>query len=163
MSVSLISDILCDELCQQYSHEKYNANFYLVIAGFLKNKGLDKLAKIMEDQHDEEIKHSLMIYEFLTNMNSPFTAREVDLVELDIFTITDISEAYLDRELVTTQDLTDIKLLCIQENNSVAEEFLRKMIQLQENELAEASTFKDNADLTGNDWWKVKVWNDSLS
>lgn len=159
---SLLSEELTNSLIQQYSHEKFNANFYLVVAGYLKNKGLDNLAKHFVGQHEEEVKHSLQIFDFLTDMNAPFNSVEVDAVSLNINSIIDIANAYLEREEITTSDLIDIKQIAIDENNGVAEEFLRMMIDQQLNELSEASTFMDHSELCGSDWYRVKVWNDSV-
>jgi len=44
----------------------------------------------------------------------------------------------------------------------VVEQKMREMIAKQQKEYAEATTFLDNAMLCGDDWWKAKVWNDSI-
>jgi hypothetical protein len=51
--------------------------------------------------------------------------------------------------------------MAISEDNPVVEEKMREMITKQQNEYEEATTFFDNAELCGSDWWRVKVWNDS--
>lgn len=162
MAKSLISEDLRYALLQQWCHERYNASLYLYLAGFFANKGLNNFSKMFLNQHNEEIEHSLLIYEFLVDMNAPIQIGEIDSVSLEISNIMDIAEVYLDREKVTTFDLDEIKLLTISEKNAVAEEFLREMIQKQRNELAEANDFYDNAELCGNDWWKAKIWNDGI-
>ena len=159
---SLISENLRIALCEKYAGEILNAQNYIYIAAFLKNKGLDKLAGIFEGQHAEEISHSKLIYEFLTDMNAAFEVYEGEGVNFPINTIMDIAEKYLEREEITTENLNDIKQLCIEERNGVAEEFLRQMVNRQRSELAETSNFYDNAELCSGDWYRVKVWNDTL-
>ena len=154
----LISDELCSALCEQIGHEKYNANLYLVIAGFLKNKGLDNLGKHFEGQHDEETEHSKMIYGLLTDMNAPVAIPEISSPSNTFSSINEIADLYLSREVVTTNSLDAIKKLAIEQDNPVVEEFMREMITKQLVEYAEASDFMDKAMLTGNDWWKVMVW-----
>ena len=159
---NLISFELNEILVQQMCHERYNAALYLFIAGYLKNKGLDKLASKFESQYDEENSHNKMIYDFLVDMNSPISMDSVDSTDFSINSIMDIAEAYLNREVLTTTSLNEIKNMCISENNGVAEEFLRQMVNQQRAELEEATTFYDQAELCGNDWKFVFLWDRSL-
>lgn len=154
----LISDELNSALCEQIGHEKYNASLYLFIGAFLKNKGLDGLAKHFYEQHDEENHHSLMITEILTDLNSPVMIPEIDELDLTFGSIMDIATAYLNREILTTESLDAIKHLAIDEVNPVVEEAMRDMIKLQRNEYEEATTWNDRAELTGGNWMNVFIW-----
>jgi ferritin len=154
----LISNNLSSVLSEQIGHEKYNANLYLFIGAFLKNKGFEHIAKFFEGQHDEETSHAMMIYTLLTDLNAPVVIPEIPRIELSFSSIIDIAHQYLNREILTTESLNDIKKLAIDEDNPVVEERMREMIKLQQNEYAEATDFLDKAELTGGDWWKVMVW-----
>ena len=156
MAQSLISETLREAFINQISHEQYNSNLYLYIAGFFRNKGLDKLADKFLGQYEEEISHTKKIFDFLTDMNALIEINGVDKVELNINFIKDVSEAYLQREIITTDNLEQIKAITIKDNHGVAEEFIREMINLQRNELAEASVFSDLAELCGS-WLDVKL------
>ena len=158
----LISNELNSALCEQIGHEKYNSNLYLFMAAFLKNKGFNNIANHFEEQHEEEFKHSKMIYDILTDLNSPVYVPEIQEINIQFNSIIDFANAYLEREIATTQSLEEIKKLAIEESNSVVEEFMRDMIHLQRNEYAEATDFVDKAELTGGDWWKVSVWDVGL-
>ena len=61
MTKSLINEALLSSLTNQVGAEKENANIYLFIGMFLKNKGLNNLGEFFIKQHEEEIEHSLMI------------------------------------------------------------------------------------------------------
>jgi ferritin len=154
----LISNELNSALCEQIGHEKYNSSLYLYIAGFLKNKGFNNLGSHFEGQHEEEFKHSKMIYDLLVDLNAPIYIPEINEVNLNFRTIIDIATAYLDREILTTKSLDEIKKLAIEEECPVVEEYMRKMIVLQQNEYAEATDFQDKANLTGGDWKFVLLW-----
>ena len=155
---SLISEELNSALCLQIGHEKYNSNLYLFIGGFLKNKGFNNLAAHFEEQHEEEFKHSKMIYDMLTDLNSPVYVPEIDEVNKPFGSILDIATAYLEREILTTDSLDAIKKMAIEQECPVIEESMRDMIKLQRNEYAEATDFMDHAELTGGDWFKVMLW-----
>ena len=161
MSDSLISQDLCDSLCFQISHERFNAGFYMYVSGILQNKGFDNLSQHFINQIEEENGHAKLIYDFLVDMNAPISIKVVNEVQLSINTIMDIANAYLEREQETTKDLEAIKQLAVENNNGVAEEFLRQMIDMQRAELQEANTFTDNAELC-KDWSDVKKWSDTI-
>ena len=154
----LISAELNSALCEQIGHEKYNSSLYLFIAGFLKNKGLNNIGKHFEGQHEEELSHSKMIFDILTDLNSPIRVPEIGEVDLQFSSILDIANTYLEREIETTKSLEAIKQLAIDQENSVVEEFMREMIKLQRNEYAEATDFMDKSELTGGDWKFVFMW-----
>lgn len=156
--MKLISDNLTDLLNSQLSHEKLNANLYLYIAGYLKNKGLNKLAKHFIDQHSEETEHSIIIFDLLTDLNADVIMNEIDEVSIPINNISEIAKLYLDREILTTDSLNEIKNQAIEENNPVVEERMREMIKMQQNEYAEATDFMDKAVLVGDDWKFVLLW-----
>jgi ferritin len=161
--MSLMNDSLKDAICEQIGHEKYNANLYLYICGFLKNKGLDNISKHFLEQHEEETGHSLEFFNLLTDLNTDIYIPEIAEIKMPFDSIIGIASAYLDREILTTNSIDEIKRLAIQGNNPVVEEKMREMISKQQKEYEEATSFQDNALLCGDDWWKVKVWNDSLS
>jgi ferritin len=154
----LISDELNAALCEQIGHEKYNANLYLFVGGFLKNKGFDNLAKKFIEQYDEENSHSKMIFDLLTDLNSPIMLPEILSVNMQFSSIVDIAKLYLEREILTTNSLDDIKKLAIIESNPVVEEFMREMIKLQRKEYEESTTFMDQAEIVGGDWKFVLLW-----
>jgi ferritin len=158
----LISDELNSALCEQIGREKYNSSLYLFIAGFLKNKGFNNLAKHFEEQHQEEFNHSKMIYDILTDLNSPISIPEINEINGTYNTIIEIADAYLKQEIATTNSLDEIKLLALDEKNPVVEEFMRGMITLQQSEYAEATDFMDKAQLTGGTWMNVLIWDVGL-
>jgi ferritin len=158
----LISDNLNSALVEQIGHEKYNSSLYLFIAGFLKNKGFNNIASHFEEQHKEEFDHSKMIYDLLTDLNSPIMVPEINEVNIPFNSIIDIAIAYLQREIDTTNSLNEIKHLAIDEDNPVVEEYMRKMLVIQQNEYAEATDFLDKAQLTGGNWMNVLIWDIGL-
>ncbi len=158
----LISDELTSVLIEQLGHEKYNANLYLFIAAYLKNKGFNGLSKHFEEQHNEETNHSLIIYNLLTDLNAPVIIPEIDEVNIQFNNILDLAKAYLEREILTTNSLDAIKKLAIDEDNPVVEERMREMIKLQQNEYSEATDFNDKSEITGGDWKFVLMWDLSL-
>jgi ferritin len=156
--LKLIDDDLVSSLQIQLAHEKFNANLYLFIGGYLKNMGFNNLAKHFEGQHEEEESHAMMIYNLLTDLNAEVAILEIDNPSFPINTIKDIAIAYLNREIQTTESLDAIKKLAIDNNNPVVEEAMREMIKLQRHEYEEACDFSDKAEIVGSDWKWVMMW-----
>jgi Mg2+/Co2+ transporter CorB len=124
--------------------------------------GADELRGVIEHQHQEEFEHSIDFFNLLTDMNADVSIPEIDEINVKFNTIVELAEAYLNQEILTTTSINQIKKLAIEEDNPVVEEYMRKMIRKQLVEYAEATSFLDNALLCGDDWYKCKVWNDSL-
>jgi len=152
-----ISETLRKAICEQIGAEIFNANVYLHICGFLRNKGLDKLAKHFEEQHSEEIGHSKDFFNLLTDLNADVTIPEIDETSfLSINNVMDIAIQYKDRELTTTNSINELKKLAISEDSPIVEEFLRGMISKQQTEMKEANSFMDMATLLP-EWWQVML------
>jgi ferritin len=158
----LISDNIVESLHEQLAHELFNSHLYLYICGWLRNKGMDGLAKKFMEQHDEETEHSKIIFNLLTDLNCDVIIKEIDEVAIPFINILDVASTYLNREIITTKSLDDIKHQAMEEGNPIVEERIREMIKLQQHEYAEATEFMDRADITGGDWKFVLMWDLSL-
>lgn len=160
--IPLISDSLRDSLVQQIAEEKKNANIYLSIASFLNGKGLSNLAKKFEEQHFEETEHSLILYKLLSDLSIVFVVPQIETYDISsIDNIVSLAELYLEREVLTTESLGEIKKQAMDEDNYVVEERIREMIKLQQNEYSEATEMFDKANLL-KEWWQVALWDSSL-
>ena len=160
MRQPLISDELVSVLVEQISHEKYNANLYLHMASFLNSKGLSNIAKHFEGQFKEEEEHARIIYDLLVDMGLDFPFPAIDGCDMVFGSIGDIAEAYLNREILTTESLNEIKELAILEN-PIVEEKMRELILMQLHEMEEATDFLDKSENL-KEWWQVALWDLAL-
>ena len=161
MTESLISEALTRAIHQQIAHEVNNAHTYLHICGYLRNKGLDNVAKHFESQHSEEIEHSKEFFNLLTDLNAPVIIPEIDEVDNVYSNIMDVAKMYLQRELLTTNSINEIKKLSMLEDNPVVEEKMRDMISKQQKELKESTSFMDIAEIMP-EFWQIRLWDGSL-
>ena len=161
--MELISNELREALVEQWSHEMYNSSIYLTIGAYLKNKGFDSLAKHFEDQRDEERGHADHILKLLTDLNVDFYSPQIDGFNCDrINSIVDIGNLYVEREKITTESLQELKQLAMDDNCGIVEESMRELISRQQAEMDESLTFQDRANIIGNDWKFVLLWDISL-
>ena len=157
----LISDSLKLSLVAQMGHEIYNAHIYLYVAAYLNSKGLSNLAKHFEGQNKEEIEHSLILYNLLTDLGVAFDMPEIPPCNMPFNMMSEISTLYLEREFLTTSNLDDIKKQSILDSNPVVEEKLREMISKQQHEYREATDMFDKASIL-TEWWQVSLWDMSM-
>jgi ferritin len=162
MIKKLISDELADALVEQVGHEIFNANLYLYISSFLKNKGLNNIAKHFEGQWQEELEHSKIIVDLLTDLNTDVKIPEIEGCDMIINSMLDIASMYLDRENLTTESLDEIKKLAIEVSNPIIEERMREMISKQQLELSESTDFSDKVEIIGTDWKFALLWDASF-
>lgn len=160
MRQPLISEGLTEVLVEQIAHEKHNANMYLHMASFLNSKGLSNLAKHFEKQFVEEEEHARMIYNLLVDMGIHFTFPSIEGCGMGYSSIGDLATAYLEREILTTQSLNEIKELAMTEN-PIVEEKIRDLILLQLHEMEEATDFMDKSENL-SEWWQVAIWDLAL-
>lgn len=154
---ALIDESLRAAICEQIGHEKYNANLYMYICGFLKSKGFDNLSKHFFEQHQEETEHSIEFFNLLTDLNADVYIPEIDEINIPFASITSLAEIYLNREILTTNSINEIKKLAILTDSPVVEQKMREMIAKQQKEYEEATTFSDRAMLM-SEWWQVALW-----
>jgi ferritin len=161
---SLIGDSLKSALVEQLGQEIYNSHLYLYTAAFLNSKGLSNLAKHFEGQHKEEQDHALIIYNLLVDLGVDFDMPEIMGCSMPFQSILDVANIYLEREVITTESLNEIKNQAMGEIEycPVVEERMRDMIETQQHEYREATDFFDKASLTEGDWKFVLLWDSSL-
>lgn len=157
----LISEKLTKAIHEQIAHEKYNANLYLYIAGCLRNKGLDNVAKFFLQQHEEETGHALEFFNLLTDLNVDVMIPQIPEANIPFNSMLDIAKVYLRQEVKTTVQLIGLKDQCIEEANGVVEEKMREMIAKQQHEYEEACSFMDKATLMP-EWWQWVIYDGSL-
>ena len=160
---NIISEALAEVLTAQWNHEITNSHIYLGMMTFLKGKGLENIAKLFEHQYEEEQSHAKMIVDFLTDVGAPFFPPSIPACNTKFNGIDDLARLYLDRELLTTKSLNEIKIMAIEEESPVLEEFLRKMISMQQVEYGEATTFLDKAEVIGADWKFAVIFDAGLA
>lgn len=150
---------LRNALLDQWVEENENSSTYFYIGAFLKNKGLDNLGKMFVDGAKEELSHAEMILNLMTDLNFFVELHSIAEMTFPINTIQDIANKFLEREIQTTNSLIEIKNMC--DGNGIVEEFIRKMISLQQKEMEEANSFMDKS-LLLKEWWQVALWDLSL-
>jgi len=156
----LISEDLKNALLAQWVEEKENSQIYLYIGGWLKVRGFSNIGESFIKGSGEEEGHAKQIFDLLMDLNIPFESSHLISGEFPINSISDIAEKFMNREVQTTQSLSEIKRIASEEESAgspVVEELIRKMISQQQNELEEATDFMDKSKIL-DDWKFIMLW-----
>jgi len=158
-----VSSNLLQLLNEQISHEGYNAQLYLKIGTYLRNKGLNKMAAHFIGQVDEEHSHQKKIADYLTDRNEEVLALTIPEVALSFTGIKQIAFLYLKQEQDTTAKLKSIARAAFEENDLLTFRFLQEVLEYQRSEEDEALTFQDKAELANDDWQTILLWDANFS
>lgn len=151
-----------EALLSQWRHEVENAHFYLSVESFLNQKGFENIAKIFSHQYEEELSHSRMIIDLMNDLDIPVSLPSIQQFSLGEVNISQIGDMYLQREYDTTMSLEEIVRLAQRDECGIIEQFMRDMVEKQRVEMDESLTFKDKANIMGDDWKTVLLWDASL-
>ena len=151
-----------EALLSQWRHEVENAHFYLSIESFLNQKGFKNIANIFKQQYRKELSHSRMIIDLMNDLDIPVAFPPIRAFDIGQMNISQIGDSYFQKEYNTTKSLKEIVSLSEQEGCGIIEEFMRKMVQLQQAEMDESLTFKSKANIVGDDWKTVLLWDAGL-
>lgn len=164
MQKSLISPSVKEALVEQLGMELGNSSVYMRFAAFLNGKGLTNLSKHFEGQVKEEREHADIIYKLLIDLGEDFDIPEVDASLVSFNTFLDLASSYLQREIDTTNSLKEIRSQAADEGEGgcpVVEMKMQEMLSKQQQELEEATTMLDQAELL-KEWWQVLLFDGSL-
>jgi ferritin len=161
-NLKVVSEELREMLLDQWVEEKLNANIYTHFGAWLKNKGLDNIGNFFIEGSTEEEGHAKQLVKLMTDLNIDFLAKGIPEFEYGEINCSRIGELFFARESQTTESLNEIKKVAIEEDCSIVEEYMRKMIRQQRAEMEEANTFMDRVNLAGGDMKTILLWDLSL-
>jgi ferritin len=98
----------------------------------------------------------------MTDLNADFSSLPIESGDFQINSIVDIGKLFVEREILTTESLKEIRDLAIDEGNAIVEERMREMIKFQQKEMEESTTFMSKAEICGSDWMNTFIWDSSL-
>jgi ferritin len=143
-------------LNEQIRHELWNSNIYRFMGSYLKKKGLDNIGDFFYvDQVKEEQIHAQLISDYINDRNETLLSLPVPDGNLDITSLNNFADLYLEREQITTTKLSVIAQQALSEGDFMLFDFMQEMIRKQRNEENEALTFQDRAYMADDD---LKTW-----
>jgi ferritin len=137
-----ISDNLNKLINSQIAHELLNRMKYIQIYSHFEDLQLLKLSKKFKDQADEELGHSQQLIDYLNErLGGKVSVSEIPASDLQLVTLQDVANAYMETELLTTEMIQEIMEAVEVEKSYIDRKFVEEFLHQQIKEEDEADEF----------------------
>ena len=127
----LISPELAKAFNEQIGHEFGASMQYLAIAAHFYGRSLTLLAKLFEEQADEEKQHAMKFIKYVQDTKGGLTIPAIPAPKANFSTAEDAVQAALNWEKEVTQQITKLMAVANKENDYLAQSFLQWFIDEQ--------------------------------
>ncbi len=131
--------------------ESSSSQFYLAMASWSENKGLNGTAQFMYKHSDEERFHMLKLVKFINERGGKAVIPAVEKPPVEFDNLEHVFELLLEHELAVTASINNLVDVCLQEKDYSTHNFVQWYVSEQLEEEALARTILDKLKLIGGD------------
>ena len=140
-----------EALNQQIEKEASSSQFYLAMASWAENHGLNGTSKFLYSHSDEERFHMLKLIKFVNERGGTALIPGIQTPPTDFESLTNVFTLLLEHELMVTQSINNVVDVCLQEKDYTTHNFMQWYVSEQLEEEALARTILDKLKLIGGD------------
>lgn len=148
---SVLKEEIVDSINKQIKMEAQSSAAYLAMAGWCDTNGYDNSAAHFFKQSDEERKHQLKFFHYLSDMECSPISPSVGESRHEFGSLREVFETALEMEIAVTDSIHDMVRLCRKVGDLATEEFLRWFVQEQIEEEYVARRTLELFDVLGED------------
>lgn len=138
-------------LNDQVEKESSSSQFYLAMASWAENNGLNGTAKFMYQQSDEERFHMLKLIKFINERGGVAIVPQVPQPPATFDSLQQVFELLLEHEIKVSASINDLVDICLEERDHSTHNFAQWYVSEQLEEEASARHILDKLRLIGND------------
>ena len=138
-------------LNDQIEKEASSSQFYLAMASWAENQGLNGTAKFMYAHSDEERFHMLKLVKFVNERGGVALIPGLDQPQQTFENLEQIFQLLLEHEIAVTDSINNLVDICLQEKDYTTHNFIQWYVSEQLEEEALARTILDKIKLIGSD------------
>ncbi|MEY3099860.1 MAG: hypothetical protein RIS63_759 [Bacteroidota bacterium] len=138
-------------LNEQIKKEASSSQYYLAMASWAENNGLNGTSKFMYLHTDEERFHMLKLIKFVNERGGTAIVPSVDQPPLSFENLRSVFELLLAHELTVTASINNLVDICLQEKDYTTHNFVQWYVAEQLEEEALARSILDKLKLIGNE------------
>jgi len=138
-------------LNDQIQKESSSSQFYLAMASWAENNGLNGTSQFMYKHSDEERFHMLKLIKFVNERGGKALIPAVEQPPKDYDSLEHIFELLLEHELAVTASINNVVDVCLQEKDYSTHNFMQWYVSEQLEEEALARGILDKLRLIGGD------------
>ena len=136
-------------LNKQVEKEASSSQFYLSMASWAENQGLNGTAKFLYTHSDEERFHMLKLVKFINERGGTAIIPNVEAPKKNFKSIENVFQLLLNHELAVTECINQLVDVCLQEKDYTTHNFIQWYVSEQLEEEALARTIMDKINLIG--------------
>ena len=138
-------------LNDQVNKEASSSQFYLAMASWAENHGLNGTAKFMYQHADEERFHMLKLIKFINERGGVAIVPAIAQPPVEFDSLERVFELLLAHELVVTESINNVVDVCLQEKDYSTHNFMQWYVSEQMEEEALARSILDKLNLIGKE------------
>jgi ferritin len=140
-----------DAINDQIVKEASSSQFYLAMASWAENNGLNGTAKFMYAHSDEERFHMLKLVKFVNERGGKAIIPAIAQPQKEFKDLVNVFELLLEHEIMVTDSINNLVDICLQEKDYSTHNFVQWYVSEQLEEEALARTVLDKLKLIGGD------------
>jgi len=140
-----------EALNDQIKKEASSSQYYLAMASWAENNGLNGTAKFMYTHSDEERFHMLKLVKFVNERGGTAIIPSIDQPPVKFKDLKNVFEKLLEHEIGVTASINNLVDICLQEKDYTTHNFVQWYVSEQLEEEALARTILDKLKLIGSD------------
>lgn len=138
-------------LNEQVLMEASSSQFYLAMASWAENQGLNGTANFMYSHSDEERMHMLKLVKFINERGGTAVIPGLKNPPKEFKSLSNVFELLLEHEIEVTKSINNVVHICLQEKDYTTHNFMQWYVAEQLEEEALARTILDKLKLIGGD------------
>jgi ferritin len=138
-------------LNDQVQKEASSSQFYLAMASWAENNGLNGTAKFMYQHSDEERFHMLKLIHFINERGGKALIPSLEQPPKEFENLENVFELLLEHEIRVTESINNLVDICLQQKDYTTHNFVQWYVSEQLEEEALARTVLDKLRLIGGD------------
>jgi ferritin len=140
-----------EALNEQIAKEASSSQFYLAMASWAENHGLNGTAKFLYQHSDEERFHMLKLVKFINERGGRADIPSVEKPPIEFGGLENVFALLLEHEVAVTQSINHVVDICLQEKDYTTHNFMQWYVSEQIEEEALARAILDKLRLIGTD------------
>lgn len=140
-----------EALNEQILKESSSSQYYLAMASWSENHGLNGTAKFLYAQSDEERFHMLKLVKFINERGGRAIIPSIEQPPVEFNNLETVFESLLSHEISVTESINNLVDICLQEKDYTTHNFVQWYVAEQMEEEAQARTILDKLKLIGGD------------
>lgn len=147
----MVSEKIQKALNEQIAHEGQSSQFYLAMASWAENQGLNGVAAFLYRQSDEERQHMMKLIRYVNERGGKAEIPALVEAKEQFTSIQQIFQLLFDHEVMVSTEINKLVGMTLEEKDYTTHNFLQWYVSEQIEEEALARNILDKLNLIGND------------